>query len=288
MFTRSLSLALALLMLAGGASRADAADAAEVVAAERAFARDGLAMGVKRSFLKWSAPDAIVFDPDPVKAHAVYGAAPDSDPTKPATPLKWWPRWAGVAQSGDLGFTTGAVERGDQRTGHYFTIWKKQADGSWKWIYDGGAQVPSKDEPGPEAEPGYLPVSAAAPIPPEAAMEQVKAAEAALAARARADARAALLKALATDSRVHQPPLPPATTAAARVQALGARPTVIGFKHFGGAASKAGDLAWTYGSADLEQEGSPRAGYYVRVWQRRPEGWRLVFDQLTVKPPSAG
>ena len=39
---------------------------APVVAAERAFAADGAALGFKASFLKHSAPDAIVIQPEPL------------------------------------------------------------------------------------------------------------------------------------------------------------------------------------------------------------------------------
>ena len=67
---------------------------------------------------------------------AVTDASPPDPTTAPS--LVWWPNWAGISKSGDLGFTTGGVEVGGARTDHYFTIWRRQADGSWKWVYDGG------------------------------------------------------------------------------------------------------------------------------------------------------
>ena len=69
-------------------------DPSAVVAAERAFAADGLAHGIKRSFLAHSAPDAILFAPDPVNARELYADRPD----KPHPPLVWWPLWAGIAR----------------------------------------------------------------------------------------------------------------------------------------------------------------------------------------------
>ncbi len=45
-----------------------------VVAAERAFAADAAELGFKGSFLKNSAPDAIVIAPDPVNAHQSLNA----------------------------------------------------------------------------------------------------------------------------------------------------------------------------------------------------------------------
>ncbi|MEZ5359304.1 MAG: DUF4440 domain-containing protein [Candidatus Zixiibacteriota bacterium] len=60
--------------------------------------------------------------------------------------LEWEPTFADVAQSGDIGYTLGKYvysytnEKGElqQSTGHYVTIWKKQADGSWKYVFDTG------------------------------------------------------------------------------------------------------------------------------------------------------
>ena len=55
------SAALAFLLLAPACAAAQTPHPAEQIAvAERAFAADGLALGVKPSFLKWSSPDAIL------------------------------------------------------------------------------------------------------------------------------------------------------------------------------------------------------------------------------------
>jgi len=64
-------LALALAGATSAVAAAPKADPAQVVAAERAFAADGLALGIRDSFLKHAAPEAIVLAPEPVLAHAV-------------------------------------------------------------------------------------------------------------------------------------------------------------------------------------------------------------------------
>jgi len=133
----ALGLTLALPVAAHAAPKADPA---AVVAAERAFAADGLALGIRDSFLKHSAPEAIVLNPEPQLAQAVYGAARPGGPR-----LVWWPLWAGIARSGDLGFTTGPFTVNDTPRAWYFTVWARQADGSWKWLYDGG---PPRDPAG--------------------------------------------------------------------------------------------------------------------------------------------
>lgn len=263
-----------------------AQDAAPIVAAERAFAADGLALGIDRSFHKWSTPDAILIGPNGVvRAHEAFPGTSDPDPAAPA--LVWWPNWAGIARSGDMGFTTGGVEQAGARRGHYFTIWTRQADGSWKWVYDGGSGASSAEAPPATSEPDILPVATAGSASPEAAMAEVRAAEAALATAAATDQRAAHLAVLADDGRLYVAPRAPAIGRAAYAEALAGWPPVFTFGPTrGGGASEAGDMAWTWGEARWDgMDGAPRNGHYVRLWQKRPEGWRLAFAQLINTPP---
>src|SRR4051794_14442381 len=55
--------------------------------------------------------------------------------------LTWEPSFASVAQSGELGYTYGIYTSKLKDTaaqGTYVTIWKKQKDGSWKFVLDTG------------------------------------------------------------------------------------------------------------------------------------------------------
>lgn len=255
---------------------ATASDPGPVVAAERAFAADGLALGVKQSFLKHSTPDAIVFDPDPVKAHEVLAKRPD----KKGPPLVWWPVWAGVARSGDLGFTTGPATYDGQHSGWYFTVWARQADGGWKWVYDGGAGSARGGAPGAEAQPAYLAAATGSDLPADLALAQVKAREAALADRARTDARGAFQAALSADARVTGSPAAPAADPKSVAEELATRAATLEFAHLGGGASKAGDMVWTYGSARWTEGQTTKRGHYVRIWRHDAGGWALVYDMI--------
>lgn len=251
-------------------------DPSAVVAAERAFAADGLAHGIKRSFLAHSTPDAILLAPDPVKAHDLYGERPD----KPHPPLVWWPLWAGIARSGDLGFTTGPTTFDGKENGWYFTVWARQEGGGWKWIYDGGS-ASAHGAAAPQGAPvAYLPASSGPATSAADAMRAVQGAEASLAKSAAVDATAAYLAVLAPDARLAGSPAPPATTPDAVRAELGRRAPTITFAPLGGRTSRGGDLAWTYGDARWTQAGQDRRGHYVRIWQSRRDGWRLVFDQI--------
>ncbi len=64
----------------------------------------------------------------------------------PGFSIGWVPEGAVVAQSGDLGYTFGSNEIGANDAkgarvttkGKYVTIWRKQADGSWRAVVDIG------------------------------------------------------------------------------------------------------------------------------------------------------
>jgi len=280
-----LAASAAFLIAAAADACAAEADPGVVAAAERAFAADGQVMGVDRSFLKHSTPEAILIADKPDRAHAILDPNAVVDPAAPK--LFWFPAWVGIARSGDLGISTGPVESGGARRGHYFTVWKKQADGSWKWIYDGGTGTPSKDEPGPDAAPAFLPMSTAAAGSPEKAMAEVRAVEARFADQARRDQKAAHLAVLSDAARLYVGQLPPAKTPAAHGPALDANPARFEFDPpLGGSASAAGDLAWTYGVARWTRPDGPRKGHYVRVWQKHTDGWKLVFAQLLPSRPN--
>jgi hypothetical protein len=70
----------------------------------------------------------------------------------PGTSLSWRPVYGAAAGSGDLAFTVGESIRtgrsasgaAEQRFGKYLTVWRRQRDGSWKFVVDGGNPTPAK------------------------------------------------------------------------------------------------------------------------------------------------
>ncbi len=250
------------------ASSAQAADPAPVVAAERAFAADGRVMAWPEAFKRHAAADGIMFAPEPVNAQAHLAAMP----TRPRPTLQWWPLYAGMAASGDLGFTTGPSTIDGRPLGQYFTVWAKQADGRWTWALDAAPDVDPPLMAPPSSEPGVL----AAGLPSARAWPAVQAAEAALAKTAVADAPKAYREVLANDARIAGLSKRVAVGAAQIGEELNARAPAIAFKPLGGGAARAGDLAWTYGAAAW----TGGRGHYVRVWRHERAGWRIVWDQL--------
>lgn len=289
---------VAALLVAGPAlAQTQIPDAAPIIAAERAFAADAPGLGLTASFNKWAVPDAVMIAGGQVQT--VRDVFPPDVP-RPADEirLEWWPNFAGIAFGGDMGFTTGGVAVNGQRTGHYFTIWKRQPDGSWKWVYDGGSGASAADVPGPDSEPEILPVRPALTLvingshdlraTSERAMAAVRARETALAATAATDQKAAHLAAMADNGRLYVAPRPPAIGREAFEEALSGWPETFRFGPTeGGGASDRGDMVWTYGSAAWTSDGQTRTGHYVRLWQSQAGGWKIVLAQLIPAPPPA-
>ena len=265
-----------------GAAQAAPISPNDVIAAERAFAADAQERGWIAAFKKYAAHDALVLQPDPVNAQEALA----NEPNEPADKsLKWWPVWAGIARSGELGFTTGPYTAGDKAFGHYFTVWVKQTDGAWRWIFDGGPRNEARSPLGPESEPSYLPTATSSSGTADKAWGEIGKLEVALAEAAKGDAKAAYLTSLAGDARLMGSPAQPAIDNDARIAELDHRAATIEFTQLGGRASKAGDLVFTYGDAKWTRDGEPRRGHYVRIWQKRAGGWTIVFDEILGVPP---
>jgi ketosteroid isomerase-like protein len=249
----------------------------QVIAAERAFAADTRERGIKPGFLATVAPGGIVLAPGPVNARDQFAGLPDGPPRRPG--LFWWPDFAGVSASGDLGFTSG----GANIPVRYFTVWQRQADGTWRWIYDGGPQLGALlpgDEHG--AVVRLAPAGAAAGSA-EAALAELAPIEAELAARAAEDFGAALAPRLAAEALVGGSSV--ATFAGRDHEAeLARRPARLELRPIGGTASTAGDLAFTYGEARWRHGDAAHWGHYARIWRKGGEGWRLVADLLLPAP----
>jgi ketosteroid isomerase-like protein len=256
----------------------------EVIAAERAFAALHRTESAKAAFAATAAPDGVAVGRSGVANVQDYIATwPDRDD---AGTIVWYPQFAGVAQSGDLGFTTGpALFGGGDNFGTYLTVWKRQADGGWRWMIDMGSGRDTRPEGDPDADPEILPPTGAAPIDQDEAWL-------ALAARddqanvALAENGGALAGFLGDDSRLTGFEPNPAIGRINWEAALAARPEGVTFGHEGGGVSQAGDLGWTFGTSRWTGESGEARGSYLRIWQHRPEGWIIVIDNSPRFPGS--
>lgn len=270
--------ALTALTLTSVAVAETAASPADVAAAERAFAAKAKADGMTLAFQSFVADEAVALHATATSAKAEWGARKN----RVGPPfLEWYPAYTGVARSGDLGFSTGPyLFDGGKAYGYYFSIWKKQPDGSWKWVLDHGAPLAEKPvfEPGTATE--YAPVAKVGSLNQATAFAEVAEAENTLAAALATRGGKAYAPYIADDTRIMGLEPGPTIGRAEVTKALARRPASLVVKAWGGEASKAGDLAYTYGEAHWSVDGKALNGHYVRIWQKRGNRWILLFDEV--------
>jgi ketosteroid isomerase-like protein len=120
------------------------ADPAELLHADSAFAVLSVTSGAKNAFLAFSAEDAISFGggTEITQGRQAIGAGFDGFPA--GAVLEWWPVAAEIAPSGDLGCTVGEAKIASlNHYSKYLTIWRRQPDGTWKFVADGGNARPA-------------------------------------------------------------------------------------------------------------------------------------------------
>ncbi len=247
--------------------------AAPVIAAERAFAAHAAEVGWVQAFRVFVAPDGVLLTGELANATETLAQATDTGDTT----LAWWPAYAGIARSGDFGFTTGPVLSGaSTEVGmHYFTVWRRQPDGDWKWIFDGGVGV-TDPAPFPRTQmqvPTLAPATGGAGSA-TAAIAQVQNLE-----RTHATA-IALLPLLAETARINRHGLAPAIGRQTAATMFANPAPEISYAPLRAEASSAGDLVMTINEARWSINNTDRRGHAVRIWQWQEGVWRIVFDEL--------
>jgi ketosteroid isomerase-like protein len=260
-----------------------------VASFERAFARYSVEHGMRAAFLEYFADDGINFAPDPGNTKARFRARPEG--IEPFV-LDWHPAIAAVARAGDLGFTTGpytitgrAPAVRDPAQGMFFSIWRRQADGPWRVIVDGG--VPTR-VPVPDAafgeDPRPLPtVANAADAGGQKTLFDLEA-QPLFGETAAAKAYAALL---ADDARLIIGPTPPRLGRDAIVAQLAERGLKFRWETIAAGVSRSDDVGYSYGRLHLMDPAAKSPGYYVHVWMRDRGGrWRIVAELMLLPDPA--
>jgi len=123
---------------------------------DRAFSRMSAKRGMLAAFHHYMAEDGLTLPkmghPRQRSFYARLLAERESqrEDARPLPRLTWEPLAADAAASGELGYTHGRFvlramdESGNEEVnyGYYVTIWKKQPDGSWCFVFDAGNESP--------------------------------------------------------------------------------------------------------------------------------------------------
>ena len=124
----------------------------QVRAADTAFSARAQRVGTGRAFGEFAAENAQIFSTPGEFITGPRAISESFGPSGSSGALVWHPVAGDASQSGDLGFTvgnavfTGQREDGGQvvRYSKYLTVWKKQRDGGWRYVVDGGSARPSQ------------------------------------------------------------------------------------------------------------------------------------------------
>jgi ketosteroid isomerase-like protein len=120
------------------------ADSTELLRADSTFAALSRSQGAKTAFYTFASEDAIAFGGGPQLTEGRDAIAASFDGFPAGAVLEWWPLTAQIARSGDLGCTVGeAMIASLHHYSKYLTIWRRQRDGSWKFVADGGNPRPA-------------------------------------------------------------------------------------------------------------------------------------------------
>ena len=265
-----------------------------MVATERAFSRMSEEKGTRESFAEFIAEDGILFRPKAVRGKEWMKQNPLALSTSRPL-LVWQPIFAGISRARDLGYSTGPWQyKNDIKDakpsafGNFMTVWKKQADGKWKFVVDLGISNP---EPRIQQPLLYArPTSGRFPrVDPAKARAELQNAEREFSkTSAQRGAVEAFLSHAAPDVRVLRNQKQPLIGRKSAVAAM--TPLAIEWTWTTQFAdvSKSGDLGYSYGlyeMRDKTKNSVNEAGNYLRVWKRVNGEWKVIIDVADPLPP---
>ncbi len=116
----------------------------EIIDTEAAFAQMVKEKGISEAFLFFAAEDAVLKrDETLVIGREAIRQMMESRPSGKIE-LVWAPDFVDVSSSGDMAYTygyytmtmTGPDGNAAERKGVFHTVWKRQKDGRWKYVWD--------------------------------------------------------------------------------------------------------------------------------------------------------
>ena len=256
----------------------------DMVKTEQAFSKMAEEKTTHEAFMTFIADDGLLFRPGAVngkKWMIEHPPPPPKDDKKPL--LAWQPSYAGMAASGDMGFTTGPWEAKadikDEKPrghGHFVTVWKKQADGSWKFVVDLGISHPQSGGPQTLWTPAETSKKETSkPVDVTSARKSLLDRDQAYEAAALSQGLAKAFTAYAApEVRLYRENNLPFIGREASSAALAKTTGQVKWHVIGGDVSQAGDLGYTHGVYEAANE----RGSYVRIWKKQNGQWRVVMD----------
>lgn len=254
-----------------------------LLAADKAAASLSATSGPHAALLSIVDENSIFFTPKPVGAEEYLKNRPNIPDV-----LTWTPTFAAIAKSMEWGVTSGSLSfqrvGAIKRYGEYLTVWRRDRKGNWK--VDLRAQIEHHGN-GKELKPQY--------IEPDTAgytrfrtkeriaqrKEIVQRNDQLLSAVLKSDAKVAYNEFLADDARFFFPWNTPLAGKEAILKFLEKQQVAIKAESLVASRSYSGELAYSYGTADIVTDEKVMQCNYVRIWQLQADfQWKVVIEML--------
>jgi ketosteroid isomerase-like protein len=264
-------------------------DLQNMVETERAFVRAAKERNIRDAFLTYLSEDAVISGPTgPVKGLAGF----KNRPADTVSWLFWEVAYCDIAAAGDLGYDSGPYEfrsskHDDYKAlawGQFNSVWKKQNDGTWKNVADIGIR---HDGPykAPILETGFVQGRKYDAKSRSISSDEIKSMDVALSKKLMADGNLGYKGSLSPNARVCRPGYLPMTSSKELDAFFSQTQTTSNIEFVGADISKSDDLAYTYGSADVEKSDNGKTttakATYLRVWKKESGKWKVVLDVLS-------
>jgi ketosteroid isomerase-like protein len=258
--------------------------------AERNFARASVMIGRNAAFAENFAEESVLFTDRWITNGKKYSKERKASPVV----LKWEPEFMDISASRDFGISTGPWEVQEYRpnttplfTGYFLTVWKRQPDGVWKVILDGGSTTPPANN---KSHNFSYPVGAdkAFPNPPSVRpevlhKELLDREEEVLTEWKKSPDPTSYSSFLDSHARMQfngHLPSSDIDTIKALISTL--NKSMI-WKTSGAGAASSGDLGFTYGLLEIPGEKKATVGHYVRIWKKHPgTSWKIFLEMLNL------
>ena len=133
-----------------------AAQPSTIVATELAFARAARETGQWTAFRQYAAPGAVLHgSKSTFPAEAWLATQKD-----PPAAVQWAPRTVVMSCDGATAVSVGRSRTPEGIVGTFMTVWERQADNSYKWVYDAGGPDVPQPPPRKEFDDGNIVVTA--------------------------------------------------------------------------------------------------------------------------------
>jgi ketosteroid isomerase-like protein len=258
--------------------------------AERNFAKSSCMIGRNAAFAEYFAEKSVIFTNKWITNGKQFSAQSKPSPVV----LKWEPEYMDISGSRDFGISTGPWEAQEYRPntqplarGYFLTVWKKQKDGTWKVILDGGSDTPAPEGP---AHAFSFPAGADKAVvnppnmnPDSLSDELLKRENKIINLWQKNPVTSVYLSFLGPNARMQVNGHLPTTNRDTVSTWISSLDKTLLRRSSGCEVASSGDLGFTYGVFENSASPNVTKGHYVRIWRKQPDSkWLIVLEMMNM------